>query len=427
MRGLSQAFVVENKKNTNHNFKMSITGNRKPIYFIFATIMLDMLGIGLIIPVLPDVIRRFIENPRQVSEYFGYFIAIYAVMQFIASPILGSLSDQFGRRPILLGSLLGASVDYMFMAFAPTLPLLFIGRVISGLTGASMTVANSYIADISDDSNRSANFGMIGAAFGIGFILGPILGGLLGHFGAQVPFLGAAFLNILNFLFGIFILPESLKLENRRILQLRRLNPFTTIAKTLSMPGMIFFVFTYALLLLAGNVHPSVWTLYTETKFGWNSIQVGVSLSFVGLIYGISQSVLTKTLVPLWGESKSLKIGIAFNGVGFFLYALATQGWMMYLVMLASALQGLSLPCLQSIMTKKVAANVQGELQGGLVAVSSVTAILAPLIFTKSFNWGVDLGSPIFLGAPYLVASMVSLSAFYIVWSKGSPLISRAN
>ncbi len=406
---------------------MSNTSNRKPIYFIFATIMLDMLGIGLIIPVLPDVIRRFIENPSQVSEYFGYFIAVYAVMQFIASPILGSLSDQYGRRPILLGSLLGASVDYLFMAFAPTLPLLFVGRVISGLTGASMTVANSYIADISDDSNRSANFGMIGAAFGIGFILGPILGGLLGHFGAQVPFMGAAFLNILNFLFGIFILPESLKIENRRILQLRKLNPFTTIARTLSMPGMIFFVLAYALLLLAGNVHPSVWTLYTETKFGWNSIQVGVSLSFVGLIYGISQSVLTKTLVPRWGESKSLKVGLAFNGLGFFLYAVATQGWMMYLVILASALQGLSLPCLQSAMTKKVAANFQGELQGGLVAVSSVTAILAPLIFTKSFNWGVGMGSSIFLGAPYLVAAMVSYSAFYIVWSKVSPLILKAS
>lgn len=389
--------------------------NKKPIYFIFATIVLDMIGIGLIIPVLPDVIRRFVSSPDQVSELFGYFIATYAVMQFVASPILGGLSDKYGRRPILLGSLLGAGIDYIFMAFAPTLPLLFLGRMISGLTGASMTVANSYIADISDDSNRSANFGMIGAAFGIGFILGPIIGGLLGNFGPQIPFIGAAILNILNFIFGFFILPESLKTENRRTIKLSNLNPFSTIAKILKLPGMIAFVCTYALLFLAGNVHPSVWTLYTETKFGWNSIQVGISLSFVGLIYGLSQSVFTKTLVPKWGEHKAVKIGILFNGIGFILYALANQGWMMYGIMVISALQGLSLPCLQSLMTQKVAADVQGELQGGLVALSSVTAILAPLIFTQSFNWGVGVGGNLFLGAPYLVAAAFAFSAYFLV------------
>lgn len=397
---------------------MTNTSNKRPIYFIFATIVLDMIGIGLIIPVLPDVIRRFISDPGQVSELFGYFIAIYAVMQFIASPLLGGLSDQFGRRPILLGSLLGAGIDYFFMAFAPTLPLLFIGRLISGLTGASMTVANSYIADISDDSNRSANFGMIGAAFGIGFILGPIIGGILGEYGAQIPFIGAAVLNLLNFLFGLFILPESLKKENRRAIELKRLNPFTTIAKILKLPGMIYFVLTYALLFLAGNVHPSIWTLYTETKFDWSSTQVGVSLSFVGLVYGMSQSILTKKLVPRWGESKSIKIGIFFNGLGFLMYGLAPQGWMMYAVMASTALQGLSIPCLQSLMTKKVAANAQGELQGGLVALSSVTAILSPLIFTNAFNWGVSKESHFFLGAPYFVAALFAFMALSIVLTK---------
>ncbi|OYZ22228.1 MAG: hypothetical protein B7Y39_07995 [Bdellovibrio sp. 28-41-41] len=343
--------------------------SKNPIYFIFATIMLDMIGIGLIIPVLPDVIRRFIADPGQVTENFGYFIAVYAVMQFVASPILGGFSDQFGRRPILLGSLLGAGIDYIFMALAPTLNLLFLGRIIAGLTGASMTVANSYIADISDDSNRSSNFGMIGAAFGIGFIAGPIIGGLLGQLSPQMPFYGAAVLNILNFLFGLFILPESLKKENRRVVNWRKLNP----------------------------------------KFGWNSIQVGVSLSFVGLIYGMSQSLLTSKLVPKWGESKSLVIGIFFNAFGFLLYGIAPYGWMMYGIMVVSALQGLSMPCLQSIMTKKVDVRYQGELQGGLVSVGSVTAILSPLIYTHSFNWGSQSGEYILLGAPYFVASVFGL------------------
>jgi DHA1 family tetracycline resistance protein-like MFS transporter len=389
--------------------------SKKSIYFIFATIMLDMIGIGLIMPVLPDVIRRFISDPGQVTENFGYFIAVYAVMQFVASPILGGLSDQFGRRPILLGSLLGAGIDYIFMALAPTLNLLFLGRIIAGLTGASMTVANSYIADISDDSNRSSNFGMIGAAFGIGFIAGPIIGGLLGHFGPEMPFYGAAVLNILNFLFGLFILPESLKKENRRVVNWRKLNPFTTIVNTMKIQGMSLFVLTYALLFLAGNVHPSVWTLYTESKFGWNSIQVGISLSFVGLIYGLSQSILTTKLVPKWGEQKSLVVGIFFSAFGFLLYGLAPYGWMMYGIMVVSALQGLSMPCLQSIMTKKVDVRFQGELQGGLVSVGSVTAILAPLIYTQMFNWGSDSGESMLLGAPYFVATAFGLSALFLV------------
>ncbi len=397
---------------------MNSATNKKPMYFIFATIVLDMIGIGLIIPVLPDVIKRFVSDPAQVAELFGYFIAVYAIMQFIASPLLGGLSDQFGRRVILLGSLLGASIDYIFMAFAPTLPLLFFGRMVSGLTGASMTVANSYIADVSDNTNRSANFGMIGAAFGIGFILGPIIGGILGQYGAQVPFIGAAVLNILNFLFGIFILPESLKLENRRKIEIKKLNPFTTISKIFKLPGMVYFVLTYALLFLAGNVHPSVWTLYTETKFGWNSIQVGVSLSFVGLVFGLSQSLLTKKFVSKWGENKCLKIGIIFNGLGFLFYGLATQGWMMYAVMLLSAMQGLSIPCLQSLMTKNAAANAQGELQGGLVAISSVTAILSPIIFTQSFNWGVKQEGAFYLGSPYFLAACFAFLGFFIVYKK---------
>ena len=378
-----------------------------------------MLGIGLIIPVLPDVIRRFSVDPSEVNHLFGYFVATYAAMQFLASPVLGNLSDRFGRRPVLLVSLFGASIDYLFMAFAPSLKFLFVGRVISGLTGASMTVANSFMADISDDSNRSANFGLIGAAFGLGFIVGPLLGGALGHFGAHIPFLAAAALNFINFIFGVFILPESLSFEKRRSIEWSKFNPFSSVVKILKPSVILSYVVIYLLLFLAGNVHPSIWTLYTEHKFAWTSLQVGISLSFVGLIYGFSQAVLTKKIVPIWGETKALQVGIFFNAIGFVLYAVAPYGWMMYAIMIVSSLSGLAMPCLQSMMTKLVEPNRQGELQGGLVSLSSVASILAPLIYTNTFNWSIQSGSWLkFEGLPYLIAAIIVFASWLVLQRK---------
>ncbi len=402
---------------------MEASQHKKPILFIFFTLVLDMLGIGIIVPVLPDVIRRFVQDPNEVSRYFGYFIATYAVMQFFASPILGNLSDRFGRRPILLGSLLGASLDYVFMAFAPSLGFLFFGRFISGLTGASMTVANSFIADISTDKNRSAHFGMVGAAFGIGFILGPLLGGALGHFSSIAPFLAAAVLNFLNFLFGVFLLPESLKKENRRALQFNKMNPFSTLKRLFSHKSILIFIIVYALLFLAGQVHPNIWTLYTEYKFSWNSFQVGLSLSFVGLVFGLSQMFVTKKLVPLWGEQKALFIGVCVSIVAYALYGFANQGWMMYAIMFGSVLSGLATPCLQSIMTATVEANRQGELQGGLVSLSSLASIISPLVYTHSFRFGTNPESLFqFSGLPYLIASAVTLIGLVLLLSKKTKL-----
>ncbi len=379
-----------------------------------------MLGIGIIIPVLPDVIRRFSTDPNDVTQLFGYFVATYAFMQFFASPILGSLSDRFGRRPVLLSSLFGASIDYIFMALAPTLPLLFVGRVISGLTGAGITVANSYIADISDDSNRSANFGMIGAAFGIGFIAGPLMGGALGHVSPIAPFFAAAGLNFVNFLFGFFILPESLAPEHRREINFKKLHPFSSIKKLLENKSIIYFILAYALLFLAGNVHPSIWTLYTEYKFGWTSFEVGLSLSFVGVVSVFSQIVLTKKLVPRWGEKKALKIGLIFNMLGFLFYALAPYGSLMYVVMLTSCLSALAMPCLQSLMTKEIAPDRQGELQGGLVSLSSVSSICAPLLYTVTFNWAVrsEHNSKFLVGLPYFIAAFIALICWVLVANK---------
>lgn len=391
--------------------------SKRSIHFILVTIMLDMMGVGLVIPVMPDVIRRFVSTEHEVNHMFGYFVALYALMQFFASPILGSLSDRYGRRPILLGSLFGASLDYIFMALSTSLPMIFIGRVISGLTGASLTVANSYMADISDESNRSANFGMIGAAFGIGFILGPSLGGVLGQIHSSAPFFAAAILNLLNFAFGFYILPESLDLKNRRSFELSAINPFAQIKKLFHKKNLFIFFFTYALLNLAGLVHPSIWTLYTEHKFSWTSWQVGLSLSFVGLVYGFSQAVLTKKLVPIWGEYKALKIGLFLNAIGFLLFATATEGWMMYVIMLTTCLSALSMPCLQSIMTKQVAADRQGELQGSLVSIASIMSILAPILYSKSFDWAVHSDSIKFAGFPYLIAALIILISWFSIVS----------
>lgn len=386
------------------------------VWFIFVTILLDAIGIGLLIPVMPDVLRRFLQDPTLVSKYFGLFIGVYAAMQFLASPVLGSLSDRFGRRSILLVSLLGAGLDYIFMAFAPTLWLLFLGRIISGLTGASMTVASSYMADISNDKNRSANFGMIGAGWGLGFIGGPMLGGLLSSQGYVAPFLAAAGLNILNFLFGLFILPESLPPEMRRKVPLENLNPFRSVKKILSPSPHLVLVIIYFLLFLAGNVHPVNWTLYTQTKFGWSAWEVGLSLSFVGLMIALAQGGLTRIVIPRFGEHRSLTYGIIMYALGFGAFALAPKGWMMYAILIPFASSGVAMPALQSILAKHVPSNEQGELQGSLISLASLASILSPILFTYLFVTFTKTNAPFYFpGAAYTGASLICCLNF-VLW-----------
>jgi DHA1 family tetracycline resistance protein-like MFS transporter len=378
------------------------------VRFIFITILLDAMGVGVLIPVFPDVLRRFTADSAAVSTYFGLFISVYALMQFLASPVLGSLSDRFGRKPVLLGSLLGAAVDYVIMALAPTLTILFAGRVISGLTGASMTVASSYMADISTEKDRSANFGMIGAAWGLGFITGPMLGGLLSAHGPRAPFYAAAALNFLNFLFGAFVLPESLDPAHRRTLSGAALNPFASLVKVLRPSPVRLLIVLYFLLFLAGQVHPANWTLYTQLKFGWTARQVGFSLSFVGLVIALANGGLTRVLIPRWGEERSLTFGVAVYVVAFALFAAATRGWMMYAIMAFFSLSGVAIPALQSIVARHVPANEQGELQGSLVSLGSLAAILGPLVFTYLFVRCTSLGARVYFpGAAYAGASAI--------------------
>ncbi len=386
--------------------------------FIFITVLLDAIGIGIIIPIMPEIIKRFGTDPQFVSTYFGYFISIYALMQFIASPLLGSLSDKYGRRSILLISLLGSAIDYVLMAYAPTLFILFIGRIFSGLTGANQTVASSYIADISDDTNRAKNFGMIGAAFGIGFIVGPALGGLVGSYDHAYPFLVAAAMTLFNFLFGLFILPESLPESKRRNIEFSKLNPVSSFSDILNKRDIAFYMFLFALMNLAGQVHPSIWTLYTTYKFHWTSQQVGLSLTAVGLALGIGQGFFTGFFSKRISELNTLILGIIISLISYFLYAIATESWMIYTIIALIMFSVIAPPALQSIMTKKVEANKQGELQGSLFSMMSLSTIVAPILYTSLFSHYTKSDGVIFPGAPYIAAGIITFICLLLILYK---------
>ncbi len=396
--------------------------NRKAsILFIFVTLAIDAIGLGIIIPVLPDVVRRFITDEASVSRTFGYFIALYAILQFATSPILGRLSDQYGRRPVLLLSLLGAGVDYLFMAFAPTLPLLFLGRIISGISGASFTVANAYIADISDDSNRSKNFGVIGAGFGLGFIIGPAIGGLLASHGAQWPFLAAAAFNFLNFIFGFFVLPESLPKDKRRKFDAKALNPFHALKALGRFRGVGTLVWIFFLLNLAGQTHPTMWTLYTKHRYNWGPTEVGISLAVVGILSAISQGGLTGPLVKRFGEINLVIFGCFGEAISFFLFGVSSHGWMMIAILAVGSIFWAANPALQALITKEVPETEQGEFQGALMSVMSLTSILNPLIMTTLFSLTSDRASPNYLpGSPYFLGSLILVLGWFITlrWKK---------
>jgi DHA1 family tetracycline resistance protein-like MFS transporter len=391
--------------------------NRKAsLFFIFATLAIDSIGLGIVIPTLPDVIRRFMSDEVQVSTIYGYFIATYAIMQFFSSPLLGSLSDRFGRRPILLISLMGSAIDYFFMAFAPTLPLLFLGRIISGISGASFTVASAYIADISNDENRSKNFGLIGAGFGLGFIIGPAIGGILATYGYHYPFLAAGVFNLLNFLLGAFVLPESLAPENRRKFNPEALNPLLSIGNTFKIPAIRDLIIVCTLMHLAGQTHPSIWTLYTQHRFGWTAAQVGISLAVVGILSAVSQGGLTGWLVQRLGERRVLFYGILGETLSFFCFGLASSGTMLYVILMLSSICWASQPALQSLISREVPPQKQGELQGTLMSLASLTGIINPLIVTRLFSLTSEKDSGFYLpGSPYFLASLFLAFAWILI------------
>jgi DHA1 family tetracycline resistance protein-like MFS transporter len=355
--------------------------------FIFVTLLIDVIGFGIIIPVMPRLISEMLHvGIPEAAEYGGWLLAAFAIMQFVFSPLMGNLSDRYGRRPILLASLFGFTIDYIFLVFAPTIGWLFVGRIIAGVMGASFTTAAAYIADISEPEKRAQNFGMIGAAFGLGFIIGPALGGILAKYGLRVPFIGAAVLTMLNWLYGFFVLPESLKPENRRAFSWARANPIGSIEFFFRYKVILGLVASIVLIYIAGHAVQSTWSYYTMEKFNWTEEWVGYSLAFVGLMVAIVQGGLIRFIIPKLGQERSIYIGLALYALGFFLFGIATQGWMMFAFLIPYCLGGITGPALQGIMSSQVPANEQGELQGALTSLMSLTSIIGPVMMTWIFH-----------------------------------------
>ncbi|TLX25391.1 TCR/Tet family MFS transporter [Chryseobacterium indologenes] len=398
---------------------MKNSTKKAAIGFIFVTLLIDITGWGIILPVVPKLIKELIHSDiNTAAQYGGWLGFAYAFTQFIFSPVVGNLSDQYGRRPVILCSLFGFAIDYIFLALAPSIACLFLGRVIAGLTGANISTATAYIADISTDEDRAKNFGMIGAALGLGFIIGPVIGGLLGHYGARLPFYAAAGLCLLNFLYGYFILPESLSKDKRRPFEWKRANPVGSLKFLSRHPDISTMVIALVLVYIGIHAVQSNWHFFTMYTFGWTEQLVGISLGVLGLLLGLVQGVLIRWTMPKLGEKKSIYYGLMFYAVGLFLFAFAREGWMMFVFLIPYSLGGICGPALQSVITKSIPSNEQGELQGALTSLVSVTSITGPPIMTHLFYYFTTEAAPFrFPGAPFLLASILMAISIFIVYS----------
>lgn len=383
------------------------------VIFIFITLFLDIFGIGVIVPVLPKLVEQMAGgNEASASHYVGWLGALYALMQFVFSPMLGSLSDRFGRRPVILISLFGSGFDYLLMAWAPTLSWLFLGRIISGVAGANFSAGSAYIADVTPPEKRAEGYGMIGAAFGLGFIAGPAVGGLLGVYGLRVPFLVAAGVTLLNWLYGMFVLPESLAKENRRAFSFASANPIKSLASLRRWPMVVGLAGSQFMMNLAHNIYPSLWVLYTGHRYGWNSRAVGLSLCVVGLSSAIVQGGLAGKIIGKIGERRGVITGLCLMAIAMTGYGMATSGWMIYAIIAIGALGGIGGPAEQSLISKAVPADEQGAVQGALNSLASVAGILGPLLWTSVFAVSIKTdGAFYFPGLAFVGAGLVTLLA----------------
>lgn len=370
---------------------MSEKSARQPaLGFIFVTMVLAVVGFGLLIPVLPRLVVEFSGGNKTTGSYaFGWLISSYALMQFIGSPILGALSDQFGRRRIILIATAGSAIDYLIMANAPTLTWLFVARVIAGFTAGVLATANAYIADVTPPEKRAHAFGLLGAAFGIGFIIGPVLGGFLGNVSLRLPFWFAAGCATLNWIYGYFVLPESLKEENRKKFSWERTNPIGALRALKRFPAVLSVVESFFLLTLAQVMLQSTWALYTDYRYEWTPKQIGFSLMFVGLAVALVQALVVKKLVPKLGDTRAVIIGLCISIAAQLGYGMATQGWMIYAIICLGAFAGIAGPAVQSYITRHVPTNEQGAVQGVFSGLQSLAAIPGPFIASHSFGWAI--------------------------------------
>jgi DHA1 family tetracycline resistance protein-like MFS transporter len=381
--------------------------------FIFVSILLDLLGAGLIAPVFPRLIESFTGSDiSSAALYGGLLTAVYAAMQFVFAPVMGNLSDRFGRRPVLLIVLAGQAIDYVLLAVAPSIGWLFLGRIIAGLTAADIVVAQAYIADVTPPEKRARAFGLIGAAFGVGFVLGPALGGWLGSIDPRLPFYVVAVITGLNWLYGFFFLPESLAPENRRAIDWRRLNPFASFG--LLRRHLLVLRLTAALVLfnLAQLGLQTVWVYYTQLRFTWSPLEVGLSLTAVGLAAGVVQGALLGRILKQLGERRAVLVGLALSAVSFTLYGLAAQGWMMIAVIVISSIASIAGPAAQGLISRSYPSQEQGALQGGLASLSTLTGVAGPLLATWLFNTFTSPAAPAYVpGMSFFVGAGLILAA----------------
>lgn len=387
------------------------------LLFILITIGIDSIGLGIIIPSLPDLIADATHlTVEESSKYAGIVFATYAIMQFLFSPLIGNLSDRFGRKPIIMISLLGLGIDFIFMYFAPNLAWLIVGRALSGMFGASFTTAAAYIADISTDENRGQNFGMIGAAFGVGFVVGPAIGGLVSDFGIRAPFLVAAIFSLVNFVYGLIVLKESLPVDQRRPFDWKRANPVGALVRIVEFPkyrGL--FLVTFIVLLANMAVH-SLWNYYTISRFGWTPKDVGISLAIVGVCFGITQAALAGKLIAKFGEQGAATIGLVILAIVTTGIGLIPYGWLMYAIILPYAFSGIVDPSIRSLVSKQAPSNEQGELQGIFTSLMSMAEIIGPFCLLMVFHAVTPLAkvNKGFLGIPFFIAGLLAFIALFL-------------
>ncbi|PYP40156.1 MAG: tetracycline resistance MFS efflux pump [Gemmatimonadetes bacterium] len=392
---------------------------RQAIVFVAITLLLDTIGFGLIIPVLPALLVSVTgASVSRAAIYGGWLSFLYATMQFLYAPVLGNLSDRFGRRPVLLYAIGALGVDYLIMGTAPTLGWLLLGRAISGMAGASFTPAYAYVADISPPERRARNFGVVSAMFGLGFIVGPALGGFLAHFGPRAPFFAAATLCLLNFCYGTFVLPESLPPERRRAFEWSRANPLGTFVQMRRRPVVRGLLAALFLWMVANQVYPSTWSFYTKFRFGWSEAMIGASLALVGAVMVTSQVTLLRRLVPRLGERRAALLGVTIAAVGYAGFATATAGWMMFAWLSTWFFGAIVFPLTNALMSHRIGPDAQGELQGAVAGLSSLAAIAGPLLMTQLFGRFTAPTAPVHLpGAAFLAASLLTWTCLAMYWS----------
>ncbi len=400
---------------------------RLPVVFIFITIVLDSMGIGIIMPVMPDLIREVGNmDLSEAALWGGSLTVVFAINQFLFSPFIGGLSDTYGRRPILLVALVVMALDYLVMGFAQSMWLLFLGRFVGGITAATQSTASAYMADISTNEDKAKNFGLLGAAFGVGFILGPMLGGLLAEYGSRAPFFAAAGLAFANALFGYFVLPETVTDANRRSFDWRRANPFGAFKQMKKLPTLMPMLAVFLLLSIAFFVYPSIWAFFGRAQFNWDARMVGMSLAAYGFGIVIIQGALIRPILSRFGEKNTALFGMCMHLLTFSVYPFMTETWHVFAFMPISVFSAVAVPALQGLMSNSVPKNAQGELQGAMGSLTAVATIVSPFLMTRVFSYFTNDEAPIYLpSAPFLLSAL-SIVAGLIIFSRWKPSVSSA-